>query len=123
MRFLLSSRQTLLRRALAAVTAALTTTSGPPILPMARPQRAFAEVGAKDQTVLPLRPFRGSFVAAFEVDGQRIRAVVDTGSPFLLVDGSCSAIAGGSFWGCYDAQRSAPQGELARARPAFFLVY
>jgi hypothetical protein len=39
-------------------------------------------------------------VAEYYVDGQRFRAVVDTGSPFLLVDGS-SCGGGNAGWGCY----------------------
>ena len=31
----------------------------------------------------------GAFLTEYMVDDQRFRAVVDTGSPFLMVDGRC----------------------------------
>ena len=36
----------------------------------------------------------------YAVDGQRFRAVVDTGSPYLIVDATCVAGTQGQ-WGCY----------------------
>ena len=37
---------------------------------------------------LPLSLCGGAYCVRYELDGQPFRAVVDTGSPFLLVDGS-----------------------------------
>ena len=48
--------------------------------------------------VLPLERCGGAFCTQYAVDGQRFRAVVDTGSPFLLVNGDCVS----SRWGCFD---------------------
>ncbi|KAL1528579.1 hypothetical protein AB1Y20_009920 [Prymnesium parvum] len=48
---------------------------------------------------LPLQRCGGAFCTEYFVEGQRYRAVADTGSPFLLVDGS-SCLA--SRWGCFD---------------------
>ena len=45
----------------------------------------------------------GAYCAAYTIDGQRFRAVLDTGSPFLLVDGTCAA-GEKSPWGCYRGQ-------------------
>ena len=39
--------------------------------------------------VMPLYRCNGAFCAYYTVDDQRFRAVVDTGSPFLMVDGRC----------------------------------
>ena len=52
--------------------------------------------------MLPLKRCGGAYCTEYSVDGQRFRAVVDTGSPFLLVDGSCDASTKGlGQWGCY----------------------
>ena len=42
----------------------------------------------------------GAYCAAYELDKQPFRAVVDTGSPFMLVDGTCGT-GDASRWGCY----------------------
>lgn len=47
----------------------------------------------------PLSDCGGSYCTVFEVDGQPFRAVIDTGSPFLTVAGSCT-----KRWGCYTGQ-------------------
>ena len=39
--------------------------------------------------VMPLYRCNGAFCTYYTVDDQRFRAVVDTGSPFLMVDGRC----------------------------------
>ena len=69
---------------------------------------------------LPLLRCGSGFCTEYYVNGQRFRAVVDTGSPFLLVDGTCGtggtgpagrvafgAVFGrseGAYgWGCFEA--------------------
>jgi len=55
---------------------------------------------------LPLEREGGAFCIQYFVEGQRFRAVADTGSPFLLVDGaSCLA----SRWGCFDETGTSTQ--------------
>ena len=56
-----------------------------------------------ESTVLPLALCGGAYCVEYSVDGQRFRAVADTGSPFLLVDGTCGGpgYRGESPWGCY----------------------
>jgi hypothetical protein len=93
------------RRVLAAVTAAAALTTPRIALPSAGAGSDASSLSSSSSSssstfaVLPLRPTKGAFVAEYYVDGQRFRAVVDTGSPFLLVDGSCGGSNGG--WGCY----------------------
>ena len=55
---------------------------------------------------VPLQLCGGAYCVGYSVDGQLFRAVVDTGSPFLAVDGTCSASSGPGRWGCY---RGTPQ--------------
>ena len=62
---------------------------------------------------LPLERCGGAFCTDYFVEGQRFRAVADTGSPFLLVasapavgGGSCSEGASSSRWGCFDESGS-----------------
>ena len=43
---------------------------------------------------------RGGLAATYAVDGRAFLGVVDTGSPFLLVDGTCGEVENGR-WGCY----------------------
>ena len=66
---------------------------------------------------LPLSLCGGAYCVRYELDGQPFRAVVDTGSPFLLVDGSscrggglaaqedpranAAAALSQARWGCY----------------------
>ena len=42
-------------------------------------------------TVVPMSLCGGGYCALYKIDGQRFRAVLDTGSPFLVVDGTCAA--------------------------------
>ncbi len=49
---------------------------------------------------LPLSSVRGGLAATYAVDGRAFLGVVDTGSPFLLVDGTCGELENGR-WGCY----------------------
>ena len=52
--------------------------------------------------VVPLGLCGGAYCATYTIDGQGFRAVLDTGSPFLLVDGTCrNDDARRSPWGCY----------------------
>lgn len=53
---------------------------------------------------IPLTDCGGSYCTVFRVDGNPFRAVVDTGSPFITVAGSCTR-----RWGCYSGQ-GAPSG-------------
>lgn len=53
--------------------------------------------------VVPLFLCGGAYCTGYQIDGQRFRAVLDTGSPFLLVDGLCDANEQ-SPWGCYRGQ-------------------
>lgn len=47
--------------------------------------------------VLPLvKASDGSWFTNYAIDGQLYRAIVDTGSPFITVPGSCTRL-----WGCY----------------------
>lgn len=48
---------------------------------------------------IPLTDCGGSYCATFRVDGVPHRAVIDTGSPFLAVAGSCTKL-----WGCYNGE-------------------
>merc|ERR1719446_459832 len=66
---------------------------------------------------VPLSLCGGAYCVRYELDGQPFRAVVDTGSPFLLVDGSscrggglaaqedpranAAAALSQARWGCY----------------------
>ena len=58
---------------------------------------------ASDAVLLPLSLCGGAYCIEYTLDSQRFRAVVDTGSPFLLVDGSCAPddTLSASRWGCY----------------------
>lgn len=58
-------------------------------------------------SLLPLQSVAGGLACTYSVDGAPFRGIVDTGSPFLLVDGTC---ASGGRWGCY------PPGGLSAAR-------
>ena len=51
--------------------------------------------------VVPLFLCGGAYCSGYSIDGQQFRAVLDTGSPFLLVDGTCAADDDNSRWGCY----------------------
>ena len=59
--------------------------------------------------ILPMERCGGGFCVPYMVDRQELRAVVDTGSPFLLVDGTCQR--NGRF-GCFtDEQFSVSLGD------------
>lgn len=51
-------------------------------------------------SIVPLSLCGGAYCVRYRIDGQPFLAVVDTGSPFLLVDGTCDA-DGQGLWGCY----------------------
>lgn len=57
---------------------------------------------------LPLTTVRGGLAARYAVDGRAFLGVVDTGSPFLLVDGTCGELENGR-WGCYPKAGLSPQ--------------
>lgn len=57
---------------------------------------------------VPLRLCGGAYCVEYSVDGQPFRAVVDTGSPFLTVDGTCTTGVG--RWGCYRGDGAAAAG-------------
>lgn len=83
-------------RVLAAMTPLL-----PPRPSLARTPRQKASV------TVPMVRCGGAFCVEHVVDGQRVRAVADTGSPFLLVDGQCSS----GRWGCYNPPTSLSLGD------------
>ena len=60
----------------------------------AQPPTAWSD---DEQQVLPLSLCGGAYCVSFSIDKQSFRAIVDTGSPFLLVDGT----PGPSPWGTY----------------------
>ena len=66
-----------------------------------------ATEGGTDYAEVPLGLCGGGYCLTYSVDNQLFRAVVDTGSPFLIVDGTCDAGEQGR-WGCYygEARRS-----------------
>jgi len=57
---------------------------------------------------IPLQFTGGSYVLYYRINGDLFRAIVDTGSPFLMVPGSCGQIVK-SKWGCY-RQEGIPSG-------------
>jgi len=61
------------------------------------PEVAAAALGP---SVLALESVAGGLAARYRVDGADFKGVVDTGSPFLLVDGTCGERSVGR-WGCY----------------------
>ena len=54
-----------------------------------------------NQVKLPLLQCGAAFCTEYRIDGQRFRAVVDTGSPFLLVLSERACVGGPERWGCY----------------------
>ena len=58
---------------------------------------------------MPLSLCGGAYCLGYSIEGQRFRAVVDTGSPFLLADGTCGA-GGQGRWGCYRGEASLAAG-------------
>lgn len=76
------------------------------LLPLLVDERApAAEPVPSDVEVVPLDLCGGAYCLNYTLDEQQFRAVVDTGSPFVLVDGTCGAkfVAAGenNVWGCY----------------------
>lgn len=69
--------------------------------------------GPIDAVILPLYRCGAAFCTEYRVDGQRFRAVADTGSPFLLVldRGGCGPNAGPERWGCFEPRVSAALGD------------
>ena len=62
------------------------------------------------QLVVPLRyvPALSAYVVSYTVGGSKFGAIVDTGSPFLLVPSYCDE----SKWGCYKPSASRPAAGL-----------
>ena len=56
-----------------------------------------------DQVTVPLRWNGDAYLVYYRVGGDLFRAVLDTGSPFLTVPGTCDAVVK-SRWGCYREQ-------------------
>ncbi|EOD12406.1 hypothetical protein EMIHUDRAFT_213644 [Emiliania huxleyi CCMP1516] len=68
-----------------------------PLAPPPPPAAAAVAASARP-VVVPLTLCGGAYCVRYTLDGQPFRAIVDTGSPFLLVDGTCTEA---SEWGCY----------------------
>jgi len=49
---------------------------------------------------VPMYPCQGSYCIEYELEGKSFRGVLDTGSPFLILDGTACS----SRWGCYKGQ-------------------
>eukprot|EP00472_Partenskyella_glossopodia_P010356 CAMPEP_0197516380 /NCGR_PEP_ID=MMETSP1318-20131121/1277_1 /TAXON_ID=552666 /ORGANISM="Partenskyella glossopodia, Strain RCC365" /LENGTH=382 /DNA_ID=CAMNT_0043065097 /DNA_START=152 /DNA_END=1300 /DNA_ORIENTATION=- len=49
---------------------------------------------------IPMYPCEGSYCVEYGVEGGRFRGVLDTGSPFLILDGTACT----SRWGCYKGE-------------------
>jgi hypothetical protein len=64
------------------------------------PVALIAQAALPPYAEIPLGLCGGGYCLTYSVDGQLFRAVVDTGSPFLIVDGTCKAGDQGR-WGCY----------------------
>lgn len=88
------------RRAAFALAASSAALVGPP--PSSATEFLERKIAAQAElpAVVPLFLCGGAYCAVYELDDQPFRAVIDTGSPFMLVDGTCSAGAS-SKWGCY----------------------
>ena len=80
-------------------------------LPTVSSSDPFRLVGARSRPLeslveVPLSLCGGAYCITYTIDNQPFRAVVDTGSPFLLVegarpDGTCGQAANAQRWGCY----------------------
>ena len=79
-----------------ALTAAATTN----LLPPAQSVSASPEF-LDAPAIIPLSLCGGAYCLGYSLDGHQFRAVVDTGSPFILVDGSCDTGSQNNEWGCY----------------------
>ena len=51
--------------------------------------------------IVPLFLCGGAYCLGYTIDGQPFRAVADTGSPFVLVDGTCTEAGARTPWGCF----------------------
>ena len=56
---------------------------------------------ATPSSVIPLELCGGAYCVNYTIDRQLFRAVVDTGSPFVLVDGTCDDPRTKTLWGCF----------------------
>jgi len=71
------------------------------------PKAAAAAVAAPlppgSYTLVPMSLCGGAYCITYTLDDQPFRAVIDTGSAFLLVDGTCEPWVkrGATVWGCY----------------------
>ena len=70
---------------------------------------AAADDGDDAPLIVPLRyaPSISAYVLSYSVGGSTFSAIVDTGSPFLLVPSYCPEVL---KWGCYDPSSSRPSG-------------
>eukprot|EP00966_Prymnesium_polylepis_P153824 3552125-Prymnesium_polylepis.1 len=68
---------------------------------LAAPLATAEALAAPLSTVVPLSLCGGAYCIKYTIDDQPFRAVIDTGSPFLLVDGTCGQAATLARWGCY----------------------
>lgn len=68
--------------------------------PFIRPLASNADIPSAE-AVLPLELCGGAYCMNYTIDKQLFRAVVDTGSPFILVDGTCDTPEARTLWGCY----------------------
>ena len=102
------ARQQLLRAVAAAISLASPALPAAAISLASPTLPAAADVLSPTVSTLPLSLCGGAYCVSYTVDGQSFRAVVDTGSPFVLVDGTCDANGSGQ-WGCYRG-RGGPSG-------------
>eukprot|EP00466_Bigelowiella_natans_P008703 jgi/Bigna1/82880/fgenesh1_pg.98_\ len=63
---------------------------------------------------MPMYPCQGSFCVEYQLEGGSFRGVLDTGSPFLIVDGTACS----DRWGCYGGQGKLSQLEATYERYA-----
>jgi hypothetical protein len=90
--------------------AAFSSIRGPPPLPASA--SFLGRRRQPDEVVLPLLQCGSAFCTEYRIDGQRFRAVVDTGSPFLLALSELDCVGGPERWGCYSDERSIGGGLL-----------
>ena len=77
--------------------------------PSSSTSRTTAAASAESLTV-PLQyiPSLSAYVLYYQVGGERFGAIIDSGSPFLMVPGYCNE----RTWGCYKPDASRPSGLL-----------
>jgi len=73
----------------------------PPLVARSIESEQLAPSTEPEQSVLPLELCGGAYCLNYTIDKQLFRAVVDTGSPFVLVDGTCQDPRARTLWGCY----------------------